>query len=114
MNSKGWEQTRLKMLRECPGVIEMRDEYIFQIANKKVLCSHFPWVDVEDERHGIKYIEYRPRRHDYPGVSFLLHGHKHSGPLNRFGDRSFDVGFDGIGRAYSYEEIEEIITNART
>ena len=80
-----------------------------EIGRHKVLCSHFPWIDLTDERHDVRYMELRPRRQDYPGVSFLLHGHIHSKPGERLRDRALDVGWDAWGRAVSYEEIEEII-----
>ena len=113
INKKGWAQSRAKAFRECPNIKLIVDEWKIQIGTKRVLVNHFPWADAEDERHGAKYMEYRPRREDYPGVSFLIHGHRHSPPDKKFGDRSLDIGFDGLGRAYSYEEIEEII-NDRT
>lgn len=112
-NRKGWEQSRAKLLRECPNVIEIADEFIVNVGKHKVLCSHFPWAELSDERHATKYMEYRPRRQDYPGVSFLLHGHIHSLPEERLRDRALDIGWDAWGYAPSYEEIEGII-NART
>ena len=107
---KGHIQSRQKALRECPNIKLIADEWKIQIGAKQVLVNHFPWTDAEDERHGVKYMEYRPRRQDYPGVSFLICGHKHSGPSERLMDRALDVGFDGVGRATTDEDIEEIIS----
>lgn len=113
VNRKGWEQSRLKAFRECPNLKAIHDELIVNVGRHKVLVSHFPWAEESDERHGVKYMELRPRRQDYPGVSFLIHGHVHSRPEDRLRDRAIDVGFDGLGRATTYEELEEII-NDRT
>lgn len=115
VNRKGWEQSRKKLLRECPNVIEVGEEKVFQIGAQKVLASHFPWIEVSDDRHGVKYAEWRPSKKDYPGVSWAIGGHVHSRPEDRinYEKKWIDVGWDPWGRAVSYEEIEEII-NDRT
>lgn len=108
-NRKGWEQSRKMALQNCPNIKAIEDEFIFQVGSRRVLFQHFPWADLSDERHDVKYMEYRPRRQDYPGVSFLCHGHIHSSPSERLRDRALDCGWDAWGRAVTYEEIEEII-----
>lgn len=113
VNRKGWEQSRKMAMQQCPNIKAIENEFICWVGRHKVLFQHFPWIDLSDERHDVRYMELRPRRQDYPGVSFLCHGHVHSKPENRLQDRALDCGWDPWGRAVSYEEIEEII-NART
>ena len=112
-NRKGWQQSRQKALRECPNLKSIQDEYIYKVGSPLAIFNHFPWADLTDERHDVKYMDLRPRRADYPGAKWCIHGHMHSLPSERLRDRALDVGWDAWGRAVSYEEIEEII-NDRT
>lgn len=109
---KGWQKTREMTLQQCSNVLGIYDELVVDIGRHKVLASHFPWIELSDERHGIKYAEYRPSRKDYPGVSFQIHGHVHSTVGERLRDRALDCGWDAWGRPVDVKEIEEII-NAR-
>lgn len=110
---KGWQKTREMTLQQVPNIRSFHDELIIDIGRHKVLLSHFPWIELSDDRHAAKYSEWRPSRKDYPGVSYALFGHIHSKKGQQFYDRGIDVGIDPWGRAVTYEEIAEII-NART
>ena len=109
VNQKGWEKTREKMLKDCPNVLQIEDYFIFNVGCHRVLFNHYPWIELSDDRHGIKYAEWRPSRKDFPGVDYCCFGHIHSQPGKQYYDRGLDCGFDPWGRAVSYEEIEEII-----
>ncbi len=105
---KGWQKTREAFLRLCPNIVEITDEKIISVGCHRVLLTHFPWSDLSD-RHDQKYMELRPKRQDYPGVSYSLFGHIHSAPGTQYRDRGLDIGFDPWGRVVMLEEIEEII-----
>lgn len=106
---KGWAKTREMTLKQVPNVKAIEDEFIVKIGRHTVLATHMPWLELSDERHGIKYAEYRPKHKDYPGISWMIGGHQHNEPQNKVQDRFIDVGWDPWGRAVEWKELEEII-----
>jgi calcineurin-like phosphoesterase family protein len=68
-------------------------------------------VDTHSDEHNKyedRYKEWRPSRAKYP-YHWLLHGHRHSVPKDRVGDRAIDVGIDPWGRILSLDEIMDIV-----
>lgn len=87
------------------NVKEVTMHKMIVINGRAVLLHHFPWhTGKVDPNYVDRYSEYRPKKRDYPGV-FLLYGHLHSKPEDRFKDRGIDVGWDAWGRLVSEEEI---------
>lgn len=110
---KGRMKTTEMTLQQCPNVKEIVVRKIINMGGRPVLLCHFPWAEEEDERHGLKYMEFRPRRKDFPGVRYLLCGHRHYPSDKKVGDRCLDIGWDAWARPVKESEILEII-NAGT
>lgn len=111
---KGHKQTQEKLLKLCPNIVEICDQKEITIQGYKILLSHFPWKEAEDnhsEEHNSyvnRYTEWKPSRQKFP-KHILLHGHKHSPPDKMLGDKSIDVGFDAWGRMITEEDILQVI-----
>ena len=101
-----------EVLAACPNVVEIVQEKKIVLHGYKVLLSHFPWREDEDnhsaEHNAYKdrYTEYKPSRRDNPG-HLLAFGHKHSPPSQRLGIRSVEISYDSWGKMVSSEELIE-------
>lgn len=114
--SSGHMQTRKKLesLKTKSRIILCDPIETLKVGGAKFLLCHFPWagdLDPHSDEHNKyedRFKEWRPSRDVYPN-HLLLHGHRHSTPKDRVGDRAIDVGIDPWGRILSLDEIMEIV-----